>query len=99
MSVVTLGELHFGAEKSRSRLRAMTIIEQLQSQMAVLPLSAESARIYGELRARLQREGRTIGNNDLWIAAHALAEGCVLVTNNTREFERVEGLMLENWVS
>jgi tRNA(fMet)-specific endonuclease VapC len=77
----------------------MTIIEQLQSQMAVLPLSAESARIYGELRARLQREGRTIGNNDLWIAAHALAEGCVLVTNNTREFERVEGLMLENWVS
>jgi tRNA(fMet)-specific endonuclease VapC len=98
MSVVTLGELRFGAEKSQSRLRSMAVIEQLETLMAVLPLPVEAARIYGELQARLQRQGRPIGNNDLWIAAHALAEGCVLVTNNTREFERVEGLMVENWV-
>jgi tRNA(fMet)-specific endonuclease VapC len=61
-----------------------------------LPL--EAAEHYGHVRATLQQLGQPIGNNDLWLAAHALAEGWTLVTNNTREFARVPGLRVENWV-
>ena len=56
-----------------------------------------AGRHYGEIRSALERAGQTIGNNDLWIAAHARAEGWVLVTNNEREFRRVDGLAVENW--
>ena len=62
---------------------------------SALPLAA--AEHYGRIRATLQQQGLPIGNNDLWLAAHAMAEGWTLVTNNTREFERVPGLRLENW--
>lgn len=99
VSAITLGELRFGAEKSQARTKALAIVEQLTTALNVLPLSADTAHRYGILRAALEREGRPIGNNDLWIAAHALAEGCILVTNNTREFERVPDLRLENWVA
>jgi tRNA(fMet)-specific endonuclease VapC len=61
-----------------------------------LPMAA--AEHYGHVRASLHRPGMPSGNNDLWLAAHALAEGWTLVTNNTREFERVPGLRVENWV-
>ena len=54
---------------------------------------------YGQIRSTLERAGQPIGNSDLWIAAHARAEGWVLVTNNEREFLRVDGLMVENWVA
>ena len=66
--------------------------------MTVEPLTDAVGRHYGQIRSALQRKGRPIGNNDLWIAAHARAEGWVLVTNNEREFNRVEGLAVENWV-
>ena len=59
----------------------------------------EAGRHYGEIRVALERAGQPIGNNDLWIAAHARAEGWVLVTNNEREFRRVEGLAVENWAA
>ncbi len=99
MSTITVGELRFGAEKSQNRERAMTTIEQLvrMIQPCALPLSA--AEHYGHVRASLQLQGLPIGNNDLWLAAHALAEGWILVTNNTREFARVPGLQIENWVA
>lgn len=99
MSTITVGELRFGAEKSQNRERAMTTIEQLvrMIQPCALPLSA--AEHYGHVRASLQLQGLPIGNNDLWLAAHALAEGWTLVTNNTREFARVPGLQIENWVA
>jgi tRNA(fMet)-specific endonuclease VapC len=98
MSVVTLGELRFGAEKSQARDRALATIEQLAQviQPCALPMSA--AEHYGSIRAALQKQGLPIGNNDLWLAAHARAEGWILVTNNTREFARVPGLRVENWV-
>ena len=76
LSVITVGELRFGAEK--------------------LPQAA--AEHYGDIRATLQKQGLPIGNNDLWLAAHARAEDWILVTNNTREFTRVPGLQVENWV-
>jgi tRNA(fMet)-specific endonuclease VapC len=97
MSVVTLGELRFGAEKSQLRDKAMAVIQQLEALIPPQALPEAAGEHYGQIRALLQREGRTIGNNDLWLAAHARAEGWILVTNNTREFNRVPGLQVENW--
>ena len=99
MSVVTLGELRFGAEKSQSRERALAVVSQLESMMQIAPLTAAAGEHYGQIRAALQQRGEMIGNNDLWLAAHARAEGWILVTNNEREFGRVEGLQLENWAA
>lgn len=98
MSVITLGELRFGAEKSQARDRALASIQQLENLIPVCPLSEPAGEHYGQIRAALQKSGQTIGNNDLWLAAHARAEGWILVTNNAREFTRVPGLQVENWV-
>lgn len=97
MSVVTLGELRFGAEKSQSRERALAALSQLESTMQIAPLTEAVGEHYGQIRADLQRAGFMIGNNDLWLSAHARAEGWILVTNNEREFARVVGLHVENW--
>lgn len=97
MSVVTLGELRFGAEKSQSRERALAVIAQLETTMQIAPLTEAAGEHYGQIRAVLQQRGQMIGNNDLWLAAHARAEGWILVTNNEREFVRVDGLQVENW--
>ena len=99
MSVITFGELRFGAEKSQARERAMLAIEQLASAIEVVPLAEAAGEYYGRIRATLQTQGQPIGNNDLWSAAHARAEGWILVTHNEREFARVEGLVIENWAS
>lgn len=98
ISVVTLGELRFGAEKSQSREQALAVIDTLSQRMQVLELPEPAGAHYGQIRAELQRKGQIIGNNDLWLAAHARAEGLILVTNNEREFVRVPGLLVENWV-
>ncbi|MHB1880774.1 MAG: type II toxin-antitoxin system tRNA(fMet)-specific endonuclease VapC [Acidithiobacillus sp.] len=99
MSVVTFGELMYGAEKSQVRDKALKVLDQLRSSIQVLEIPVDAGQHYGQIRARLEKMGKPIGNNDLWIAAHALSENLVLVTNNTQEFSRVEGLQLENWVS
>jgi tRNA(fMet)-specific endonuclease VapC len=98
MSVITLGELRFGAEKSQSRERALASINQLEAVIQVAPLPEAAGEHYGQIRAALQSNGQIIGNNDLWLAAHARSEGWIFVTNNEREFVRVEGLQVENWV-
>ena len=98
MSTITLGELRFGAEKSQARERALSIIEQLMQVIPVCALPLAAGEHYGEIRAALQKKGLHIGNNDLWLAAHARSEGWILVTNNTREFARVPSLQVENWV-
>jgi tRNA(fMet)-specific endonuclease VapC len=98
MSVITLGELRFGAEKSHAKERTLAVINDLVSLITVVELSEEVAIHYGDIRASLQKSGRVIGNNDLWIAAHARAQGWTLVTNNEKEFVRVDGLSVENWV-
>jgi tRNA(fMet)-specific endonuclease VapC len=97
MSVITLGELRHGAEKSQSPKKASAAIEHLANAIQVMPIDGAVAQQYGKIRAKLEQAGQTIGNNDLWIAAHAKAEGWVLVTNNEREFKRVAGLKIENW--
>ena len=98
MSCVTYGELRYGAEKSARRDDAVAVLERLAGRIAVLPLDAAASAQYGRIRKDLEEAGRPLGNNDTWIAAHALAEKLVLVTNNQQEFARVGGLKLENWV-
>ena len=97
MSLITYGELCFGAEKSQQRDAALATLHRLAELIPVVPLEAGASEAYGSLRAQLQRNGTPIGNNDLWIAAHALTLNLTLVSNNTREFERVPTLKLENW--
>lgn len=98
MSVVTFGELMLGAELSQQRERVIEILEDMARAVPVLSVSRRAAEHYAQIRAGLKRSGQMIGDNDLWIAAHALAEDLVLVTNNTREFSRVPDLRIENWV-
>jgi tRNA(fMet)-specific endonuclease VapC len=98
ISLVTYGELVYGAEKSQHRLKTLQQLSELIQLLPVMPLSEEVARTYGECRATLEKLGQVIGNNDLWIAAHAKAENLTLVTNNEREFRRIAGLKVQNWV-
>jgi len=99
ISVITFGELLFGAEKSAHRTAALERLRELQIFLSVLPLPEASAGNYGKIRAELESKGEIIGNNDLWIASHALSSGLILVTNNEREFSRVRGLRTQNWAS
>ena len=98
MSSVTYGELCYGAYKSRHRNEARAILEELATVIPLLAMGSDAVDRYGEIRAELEGRGCVIGNNDLWIAAHALSLGVVLVTNNQREFIRVPGLKVQNWV-
>lgn len=97
VSVVTALELAFGVEKSGSD-RNRQALEKFLAPLDVLPLDEHVLWQYARLRATLENQGRPIGALDMQIAAHALTLGCTLVTNNLCEFERVDGLKLENWV-
>jgi tRNA(fMet)-specific endonuclease VapC len=97
LSVITFGKLVYGAEKSVQRTAALEVLRELARVLPVLDLPETAAEAYGTMRAELERKGQMIGNNDLWIAAHAKAAGLTLVTNNEREFRRVRGLKVENW--
>jgi tRNA(fMet)-specific endonuclease VapC len=97
VSLITFGELIFGAIK-RGRLEAeREKWVELVHLLPVLPLPVEAAERYGTIRAELEAKGGVIGNNDMWIAAHALAASLTLVTNNEKEFRRVRGLKIQNW--
>jgi tRNA(fMet)-specific endonuclease VapC len=98
VSAITVAELIHGAEKSEFPARNLAVVEDFFSRLAVLPYTAEAAWHYGSIRATLERNGQPIGVNDLHIAGHARTLGLTLVTNNLREFKRVPGLLLENWV-
>jgi tRNA(fMet)-specific endonuclease VapC len=98
MSVITYGELHYGANKSAQRSRALSQLEELIREIPVEDLAPSAASTYGEIRAGLEKHGRLIGNNDLWIGAHALSLNVTLATNNEREFRRIPGLSVENWI-
>ena len=97
MSVVTYGELCCGASKSVQSSKAFTILEDMVLDIPAEPLSPAVGLTYGEMRAALAKQGRLIGGNDLWIAAHAMALGLTLATNHEREFTRIAGLSVENW--
>ena len=98
MSLITFGELHFGAIRSTNAAKALEAIELLATAIPVVALDLAVGAHYGHIRAHLAAAGTPIGNNDLWIAAHARSAGFTLVTNNAAEFRRVPGLRVENWV-
>ena len=96
-SIIVAAELRYGAAKQRSP-RLTALIEGVLARMEVLPFEAPADDIYGRLRARLDETGRQIGANDLLIAAQALALGLIVVTDNEREFARIDDLPRENWL-
>ena len=96
-SVIVAAELRYGAAKKGSE-RLSIQLERVLGALEVLPFEGPADRIYGELRARLESAGTPIGGNDMLIAAHALAADCCIVTDNEREFSRVFGLTVVNWL-
>ena len=98
VSSVTLAELRYGIEKSVQRDTNRSALRRLLGALNVVPFEERAANRYGAVRARLETEGQPIGPLDTMIAAHALCLDLTLVTNNTREFSRVHGLRVENWV-
>ena len=99
LSVITYGELVYGVGRSQFREQARGQLAELVSLLPVIGLPMRAGDFYGSIRATLAAEGDMIGNNDLWIAAHAKAAGLILVTNNEREFRRIAGLEIQNWAA
>jgi tRNA(fMet)-specific endonuclease VapC len=99
ISVITYGELLHGAAKSKHRADALALLREVLHWIPALPLPEAAAEAYGIVRADLALKGEMIGNNDLWIAAHALASALILVTNNEKEFRRVRCLKMQNWAA
>lgn len=99
ISAITLAELLYGAEKSSRREQNQQAVEQFSARVDVRAFSENAAAHYGQIRAELERAGRPAGVHDMLIGAHARSEGLTIVTNNVREFERMPGLRVENWVS
>lgn len=97
ISSITASELAFGVEKSGS-MRNKQALNKFLAPLEILPYDEQAIWHYAQLRHQLQSSGQLIGSLDMLIAAHALSLGCALVTNNTKEFERIDGLKLENWV-
>jgi tRNA(fMet)-specific endonuclease VapC len=96
-SVIVAAELRYCAAKKGSQRLTAQLAAVLEA-LDVLPFEPPADAAYGLIRARLEQAGQVIGNNDLLIAAHAVAVGCVLVTDNEAEFARVHGLRRENWL-
>ncbi|HEY2294022.1 MAG TPA: type II toxin-antitoxin system VapC family toxin [Thermoanaerobaculia bacterium] len=97
LSSVAVAELRYGADKSARLRENHARIDQLVQDIQCLDFDLGGAAAYGRIRADLEVIGKTIGPNDLLIAAKALSQGLVLITNNLREFQRVKGLQIENW--
>jgi tRNA(fMet)-specific endonuclease VapC len=97
ISAITVAELRYGAEKRQSK-KLHSLIDRFLAPFTVAPFGEEEATRYGELYAVLERKGTPIGELDTQIAAHALALGVTLVTNNDRHFSQVAGLQLEDWL-
>jgi tRNA(fMet)-specific endonuclease VapC len=97
MSVITLMELYYGAHKSQKVASNLAKIKTLEFSFEIIPISEESAEIFGITKAELEKAGLTLDDFDLIIASCALTNNLVLVTNNVRHFKRIEGLRLINW--
>lgn len=98
LSPVSLGEMIYGAEKSTRVEHNLAVIESLAARLEIPAFDFRAAAHFGQLRAELMKSGNIIGPYDLMIAGHARSLGLTLVTNNLREFKRVPGLRIENWV-
>jgi len=98
ISSITLAELLYGVEKSQAKDKNKLAVLSMLTAIRVLDFTSQAAEQYGILRAGLERKGKLIGPMDILIAGHALSEHLILVTNNEKEFQRVAGLKVENWV-
>ena len=98
ISSITLSELMYGAEKSQQVDKNLEAVEEFVSHLEVLSYDAKASQHYGQIKAKLEKKGQIIGENDIHIAAHAISQGLTLVTNSLKEFKRVPHLALENWV-
>ena len=97
ISAITLAELLHGAAKSNAPAGSLAVVKDFCARLEVLAYGPKAAQHYGRICSALEKRGQPIGVNDLHIAAHARSEGLTLVSNNLREFERVEALQLANW--
>jgi tRNA(fMet)-specific endonuclease VapC len=97
ISSITLSELLYGAMKSSHPDQNQLALAQFASPLEIFPYSDDAAQYYGDLRANLEKKGTPIGSLDMLIAAHALSLGCILVTNNEKEFARIPNLKIQNW--
>jgi tRNA(fMet)-specific endonuclease VapC len=97
-SIIVAAEMRYGCAKSGSK-RLLNAVEDLLSEIKVLPFDLPADTEYGAIRSALEVAGTPIGSNDLLIAAHARATGAIIVTANTKEFKRVRGLKVENWLA
>ena len=98
ISSITLAELQYGVAKSKDPVRNKLALIEFCAPLEILPFDDHAAGVYGRIRTGLEKKGSPIGPLDTLIAAHALAESAILVTNNQREFKRVCNLKLENWI-
>jgi tRNA(fMet)-specific endonuclease VapC len=98
ISAITLGELLYGVEKSARRSQSLQAVEQFTARLEVVPFSLRAAAHFGQIRAELAKLGTLCGAYDMLIGAHARSQGLMLVTNNVREFQRIPGLLVDNWV-
>lgn len=97
ISAITYAELQFGFKHNPQATKVRAITEQFLKHISILEWRIEAANEYADIRSDLTRKGKLIGNMDMLIAAHARAENLILITNNTREFQRVENLKIEDW--
>lgn len=98
ISSITIAELEYGVSKSEYKEQNRIALFNFLLPLEILPFSQKAASFYGELRSKLEREGKVIGSMDMLIASHAVSENLILVTNNLKEFSRIQSLKLENWV-
>jgi tRNA(fMet)-specific endonuclease VapC len=99
MSIITWGELRYGAEKSNNPSAAKARLDAVRHAVQILRMDDSTGEHYGAIRKHLEQHGETISSNDLWIAAHGRAQSCKVVTNNLREFSRVPQLHCEDWTA
>jgi tRNA(fMet)-specific endonuclease VapC len=95
---ITVAELFYGAEKSKAKKKNWAIVENFVSTFEIIPFDEKSCEIYARIRASLEKSGVPIGPMDLLIASISLANNSILVSNNIKEFSRIRGVKLENWV-
>jgi tRNA(fMet)-specific endonuclease VapC len=98
LSSISIGELEYGVSKSKNREKNRTGLIDFVSAFDILPFDDSDAEVFGIIRADLEKRGKVIGSYDMQIAAQAIRNDLILVTNNTREFERINELKLDNWV-
>ena len=98
LSSITVAELFYGAEKSKARKKNWAVVEEFVSNFNIVPFDEKSCQTYAKTRASLEKSGLPIGPMDLLIASISIANNYILVTNNIKEFKRIKGIKLENWV-